>query len=1380
MEACDDGNEINTDDCIACKDAYCGDGFVQEGVETCDDANEDNTDDCVACQTAYCGDGFVQEGVEACDDGNEDTTDDCIACKDAFCGDGFVQAGVEQCDDTNEDNSDDCVACATAYCGDGFVHTGVEACDDGNDDNTDACVEDCVAAFCGDGFVRAGIEQCDDGNTGAGDGCDEFCHNEVFSCTGLTPAVISAQQDSQVTIGGVLVNENAVICLVNLSAGTPPATVAQGDCDYALNPGEVFANGRGATVDIAAGSLANGSYAVYIINPDPQSVQCPAQLRVLSLQPPRVDSVEPAVAWVGDPNDGILSDVKVTIRGANFRITPNVLWVKIGSLGEPLDQFSFESPEVNMLSGEELTAICPSESRNMPTGFYYVYVNNPEGLGARWMVDDTQNGGTIPGRFELSDIAPPMITDIDPSRGNKNDPVTLTVFGRYFQADAVVELELPDTTRVLLPGAATVENPDTDTALHRSIAAGVLGTTGLYPVWVTNPDGRFDVHYAYHATTGQGRQIHQENLQTLATSLKTSRERHGSVNGFDSYGGGHMYTAGGITGDNTVLDSVEATEVNFFGNLAPWRYPQQWKDCDDFRHSENCRRPVTLNHARQGLSMVRWNNFLYALGGSSADTNVYPLPPATELAVVEQARILAFDTMPRIQTPTVISGTGLPYGTWYYRVTAVGPWGESLPSREMQVRNVSGALRVCWLPVTGATGYHVYRSPAADGRVGTTRLLSADIDAAATCFDDTGRNGLSPAPARLSALVDNGGSLDAGVWVYRVSATVDGHETLASYRYFAQLTDDDIAGGHQSITLTWEPLGVSGVTYTVYRSLAAVDDPQGDETAFFLTDSLTGTSFTDDGGLTADDQRPAPDGVTPLVQGSISLWQDMPSTLLTPREGAAATVVRVPADSEDDPDRVFLFVVGGRQTTMTGTEYLATIERAELFDDGTMSAFAPMGSTLNIPRAFHVLLNSQQRESPTGGDIIEPPCEDLDGDGFEAAWCNPNVDEGGGDCDDTNNSIYPGAFDLCDDGIDQDCDAADTQCPAACADPAYADQDGDGYRSVECGGDDCDDDPTDDPAYCADAHVCDDPSAAPYGRCADCIHPGALDYPGDNVDSDCNNQDIPLYCSDPDQRDADHDGYVSIICGGDDCDDNPADDPGYCGWDPQHPETYAPDCNDAAFAFSRCAYCIHPDAVEADFCDGVDSNCNGLDDCDDIIWTVAAPADGGSHNDDEPLYLIVCQGDNALTRYSNGPLLPNDGKTFEVTQVQKPDGTLSAFTPQAEDLPSGRATLAHSAVLVAQQVGGVSKDILWVFPGVSDETLGSEPQPLTNGITGLFFDIGSENPEYYLEAGSFVSTGANLPTPRSYYSTVRLYGYVYFVGGNTGAGPVGIVERLTE
>ncbi len=182
-EACDDGNQVDTDECTnACVLAACGDGLVQDGAEGCDDGNLDDGDGCSAtCTLEGCGDGVVQ-GMEECDDGNDVDTDACTAlCKDAACGDGVAQEGVEACDDGNDVDTDACLpTCVLATCGDGLVQDGVEACDDGNAVDGDACLNNCKLAACGDGVLQVGKEECDDGNLMANDGCSATCAKEVM------------------------------------------------------------------------------------------------------------------------------------------------------------------------------------------------------------------------------------------------------------------------------------------------------------------------------------------------------------------------------------------------------------------------------------------------------------------------------------------------------------------------------------------------------------------------------------------------------------------------------------------------------------------------------------------------------------------------------------------------------------------------------------------------------------------------------------------------------------------------------------------------------------------------------------------------------------------------------------------------------------------------------------------------------------------------------------------------------------------------------------------------------------------------------------------------------------------------------------------------
>ena len=100
-------------------------------------------------------------------------------------------------------------------------------------------------------------------------------------------------------------------------------------------------------------------------------------------------------------------------------------------------------------------------------------------------------------------------------------------------------------------------------------------------------------------------------------------------------------------------------------------------------------------------------------------------------------------------------------------------------------------------------------------------------------------------------------------------------------------------------------------------------------------------------------------------------------------------------------------------------------------------------------------------------------CTDSDGDGYavEGDLCGET------DCDDSNETISPDAEEICDDGIDNDCDGetdgADQECQNL---PTCTDEDGD--------------------EFCAEENDCDDTD--PF------INPEAEEICGDNTDNNCN------------------------------------------------------------------------------------------------------------------------------------------------------------------------------------------------------------------------------------------------------------------------------------
>jgi len=90
---------------------YCGDGIIFGG-EVCDDKNNDDSDDCVECKTAFCGDGHIHVDVETCDDGLQNSNE---YGKEPHCNTDCT-AFAPHCGDSNPDPEEPCDGDAMAGC----------------------------------------------------------------------------------------------------------------------------------------------------------------------------------------------------------------------------------------------------------------------------------------------------------------------------------------------------------------------------------------------------------------------------------------------------------------------------------------------------------------------------------------------------------------------------------------------------------------------------------------------------------------------------------------------------------------------------------------------------------------------------------------------------------------------------------------------------------------------------------------------------------------------------------------------------------------------------------------------------------------------------------------------------------------------------------------------------------------------------------------------------------------------------------------------------------------------------------------------------------------------------------------------------------------
>jgi hypothetical protein len=244
--------------------------------------------------------------------------------------------------------------------------------------------------------------------------------------------------------------------------------------------------------------------------------------------------------------------------------------------------------------------------------------------------------------------------------------------------------------------------------------------------------------------------------------------------------------------------------------------------------------------------------------------------------------------------------------------------------------------------------------------------------------------------------------------------------------------------------------------------------------------------------------------------------------------------------------------------------------------------------------------------------------EDQDGDGFGAGdFSACGLSDNNLDCSDSDNLIFPGASELCGNGIDEDCDGSDQVCinggctdiTACNYDETATENDGSCFYPeadfLDCDGNCLSDVDVD--GICDEIEVvgCIDPSACNYNEFA--TDAGVCSYPQEEtcngLDDDCD-EEVDEYVTTTYYLDADGDGFgnpsetiesCEIVMGyvenADDCDD------ALVSFDDQDGDGYGVGLNAACGSSTTDDDCNDNDAL---INPGMVEQCNDIDDDCDI------------------------------------------------------------------------------------------------------------------------------------------------------------------------------------
>jgi hypothetical protein len=397
--------------------------------------------------------------------------------------------------------------------------------------------------------------------------------------------------------------------------------------------------------------------------------------------------------------------------GGGFQPVPRLyLNPQTGTQAATLRSVTFVDPS-------SVTAVVPS---GLPVDTYDLIAVNPDG-----------GLGLLPDAFRVTTLPPPAIAAITPGSIPNRTGEEVTVDGANFRSPAALLRCYDVKTATVVDNTPAATNPSA-TQVTLTVDGSVFPMGAVCIVRITNgDDGSYDEYLSLVVTNLS------QNLTTFAGGPPMSAKRRAlaSVTNRTDRAARFIYAIGGDGGTtSTVLGSVEVAPVDIFGK--PGAFFTQ-------RHG--------LVTARSFHGAAAVGRCLYVVGGVN-DT--------TLLASVERACVLDPEERPEVADLDLeVSLTdGLGGGLFYYQVAALTPGthplnpnGETLPSEPFPVllptldgREVT--VTVYWSLVSGATGYRIYRSPAAGAAADALELIATV--GAVTSYTDTGAAATGERPHR--------------------------------------------------------------------------------------------------------------------------------------------------------------------------------------------------------------------------------------------------------------------------------------------------------------------------------------------------------------------------------------------------------------------------------------------------------------------------------------------------------------------------------------------------------------------------------------------------------------------------------------------------------